>query len=136
MTDEEKQHELARYRIMQADESIKEAHYLLSAGMSLRSVLNRVYYAMFYAVLAILIYEPYSSSKQSGVISYFNRRFIKEGIFPKSIGETFQDAFELRQDGDYKEFFELPEDKVVDILTKSEHFIEEIRAYLKNTGRL
>jgi hypothetical protein len=38
MTEEEKRQELARYRLIQADESIKEAQHLLSASMSLRSV--------------------------------------------------------------------------------------------------
>ena len=38
---------------------------------------NRVYYGMFYAVLALLIYEPYASSKHSGVLAYFNKHFVK-----------------------------------------------------------
>lgn len=58
----EKRKELAYYRIKQAEESLDEARFLLSGGKSPRSVMNRVYYAMFYSVLAVLIYEPYSSS--------------------------------------------------------------------------
>jgi uncharacterized protein (UPF0332 family) len=64
---EEKRHELARYRIKQAEESLDEARYLLSGQKSLRSIINRAYYAMFYGVLALLIYEQYSSSKHSGI---------------------------------------------------------------------
>ena len=83
MTSDDKKHELAKYRIKQAEESIEEAKFLLSGRKSPRSIINRAYYAMFYAVLALLVYEPYSSSKHSGVISYFNKRFIKEGVFQK-----------------------------------------------------
>ncbi len=45
---------LIRYRLEQARDSLKEADVLMAAGMSLRSVMNRLYYAMFYAVLALL----------------------------------------------------------------------------------
>jgi uncharacterized protein (UPF0332 family) len=50
---------LARYRLQQADESLDEANFLLSGQKSPRSIINRAYYAMFYAILALLIYEPY-----------------------------------------------------------------------------
>lgn len=85
MTNDEKKHELAIYRIKQAEESLEEARFLLVGKKSPRSVINRVYYAMFYAVLALLVYEPYSSSKHSGVLTYFNKRFIKEGIFAEDM---------------------------------------------------
>jgi uncharacterized protein len=76
MTDDDKKEALATYRLQQARESLEEAQYLFSGGKSLRSVVNRLYYGMFYAVLALLIYEPYASSKHSGVLSYFCSRCI------------------------------------------------------------
>jgi uncharacterized protein (UPF0332 family) len=81
-----KKQELALYRLRQAEESLEEAVYLFDGRKSPRSVINRSYYAMFYAILALLIFEPYSSSKHSGVLSYFNRRFIKSGLLPKDRG--------------------------------------------------
>ncbi len=132
MTDKEKQLELARYRLKQAHESIEEAHVLFSTKMSLRSVVNRAYYAMFYSVLALLIFEPYSSSKHSGVIGYFNKRFIKGGIFPIETGESLRDAFELRQVGDYRELYEPSIEKVEPLLEKAEKFMESIRTHLQN----
>ncbi|MFB3816113.1 MAG: HEPN domain-containing protein, partial [Candidatus Methylomirabilales bacterium] len=87
---------LARYRLQQAEESLEEARYLLDGGKSPRSVINRAYYAMFYAALALLVYEPYASSKHSGVVGYFNRRFIRGGVFPVEHGRAFNRAFEVR----------------------------------------
>jgi len=55
---------------------------------------------MFYAILALLIFEPYSSSKHSGVLSYFNKHFIKKGILPEELGRAVNKAYELRQRGD------------------------------------
>ena len=88
---------LAQYRLDQASESLDEAQFLLSGVKSPRSIVNRAYYAMFYAIMALLIYEPYSSSKHSGVLSYFNRRFIREGVFDRETGRWVNKAFELRQ---------------------------------------
>lgn len=96
MTAEEKRTELARYRIRQAAESLEEAEFLLSGGKSPRSVINRAYYAMFYAVLALLVNEPYASSKHTGVLAYFNKTFIKSGLFPEALGRSLNKAFELR----------------------------------------
>jgi len=63
MTTEDKKRTLISYRMTQAKESLDEARYLLEGDKSLRSVANRIYYSMFYAVLALLVNEPYSSSK-------------------------------------------------------------------------
>lgn len=72
---------LIKYRLEEADNSIKEAEVLLKEGMSLRSVMNRLYYAMFYAVLALLQEKELGTSKHYGAISLFDREFIKSGIF-------------------------------------------------------
>ena len=84
MTDKEKQLQLARYRLQQADDSISEALYLLSGRKSPRSIINRAYYAMFYAVMALIVFESFSSSKHSGVLAYFNKKFITTA--PLSLG--------------------------------------------------
>ena len=52
MTTEDKKRTLISYRMTQAKESLDEARYLLDGDKSLRSVANRIYYSMFYAVLA------------------------------------------------------------------------------------
>jgi hypothetical protein len=64
MSIDEKKKLLALHRLQQAAESLEEAQYLMTGGKSLRSVANRIYYGMFYAVLALLIYEPYTSREK------------------------------------------------------------------------
>lgn len=130
MTIEEKRRELAKYRMKQAEESLEESKYLLSGNKSPRSVINRVYYAMFYSVLALLIYEPYSSSKHSGVLSYFNRHFIKEGIFEKEFGRFLNQAFELRQQEDYREYTTMNLEQISPYIEKAESFIKAVKEYL------
>jgi len=132
----EKKKLLALHRLRQATESLEEARYLFDGGKSLRSVANRVYYGMFYAVLALLIYEPYSSSKHSGVLSYFNKRFVKGGLFSESMGRSLNEAFELRQRGDYREYFEFTRDQVEPLLDKAAEFVASVGTYLDENVQL
>ena len=136
MTVEEKRGELAKYRIKQAEESLEEAKFLLSGNKSPRSVINRIYYTMFYSVLALLIYEPYSSSKHSGVLSYFNRHFIKEGIFEKELGRDINEAFELRQQEDYREYTTLNVEQITPYIEKADRFIKAVKDYLIHNKNL
>ncbi len=121
---------LAEYSPVQALESVEEAQFLLSGKKSPRSIINRAYYAMFYAILALLIYEPFSSSKHSGVLGYFNRRFIKEGVFDRKTGRWVNKAFELRQRGDYREYFDVARDQAADLVVKARQFISIVRSHL------
>lgn len=133
MTTKEKQIQLARYRLKQAEESFEEAIYLLSGQKSPRSIINRVYYGMFYTILALLIFEPYFSSKHSGILSYFNKRFIKEKIFPEDLGRSINKAFELRQRGDYREYIELTYDQVKPFIEEGKEFLQKVKNYLEKT---
>jgi hypothetical protein len=132
----EKRKELARYRLKQAEESLDEARYLLSGGKSPRSVMNRVYYAMFYSVLALLIYEPYSSSKHSGVLGYFNKNFIRNEVFDKEMGRTLNKAFDLRQREDYREYSHLTALEATAFIDKAESFVSKVNDYLKQMGKV
>jgi hypothetical protein len=131
LTSEEKQSDLAQYRISQAEESLEEARFLLQGMKSARSVINRAYYGMFYAILALLVYEPYSSSKHSGVLSYFNKRFIKEGTFPENLGRSVNKAFELRQRADYREYCALKHEQVEPIINEAQVFIQMVKEQLR-----
>ena len=131
MTARESQIELARFRLKQAEESIDEAAFLLQGQKSPRSVINRAYYAMFYAVLGLLIFEPYTSSKHSGVLGYFNKRFVKQGLFPEELGRIINKAFELRQRGDYREYAELSYEQAGPFVEQSKVFVERVKDYLE-----
>jgi len=130
LTVDEKRHELSRYRIKQAEESLEEAEFLLSGNKSPRSVLNRAYYAMFYAVLALLVFEPYASSKHSGVLSYFNKHFIKGGLLPEALGRALNKAFELRQRSDYREYVEPAPEQVTPFIDDAKAFIAAVKEHL------
>ncbi len=121
---------LIRYRIKEAHESIKEAEVLLREGMSMRAVMNRLYYAMFYAVLALLQEKQIGTSKHIGAISLFDKEFIKNGVFDKKLSRTLHRAFELRQKGDYMEEVEVAREDIDDMFPKTRNFVDEIEKHL------
>ena len=69
--------DLVHYRVQRAYEALEDARILADAGRWNTSV-NRLYYACFYAVSALLIKDGLSSSKHSGVRSLFNRHYVKD----------------------------------------------------------
>jgi uncharacterized protein (UPF0332 family) len=136
VTASEKKRDLALYRLKEAEESLDEAEFLFKGEKSPRSVINRAYYAMFYSVLALLIFEPYSSSKHSGVLSYFNRRFIKGELLSAELGRAINKAFDLRQRADYREQVTLTREQVAPFLNSTREFIDSVSAYLRENGHI
>ena len=119
------------YRLGQAEASMKEAQVLLEKGMSLRSVMNRLYYAMFYAVLALLQEKQLGTAKHTGAISLFDREYIKTSIFDKELSKTLHRAFELRQKGDYMEQVEVTQSDIDEMVLKATDFVNKVKGYLR-----
>ncbi len=95
---------LIKYRMQRAGEAIKDAKILLDAGHA-HSATNRIYYAGFYAVLALLTTKQLGSSKHSGILAIFNQNFVKTGIVPVESGRFFGRIFEKRLKSDYADYF-------------------------------
>jgi uncharacterized protein (UPF0332 family) len=121
---------LIAHRLVQAKESIREADILRQSGMSCRSVMNRLYYAMFYAVLALLQHKELGTSKHSGAIAIFDREYVRTGDFPRELSKALHRAFELRQKGDYMEDAEVRPEDVEEMRPLAEKFVEHAERYL------
>ena len=127
--------ELLRYRMDQAYETLREAEILL-AESALRGAINRAYYAMFYALLALLATKQLGTSKHSGALSLFDREFVKTGLFPRELSRSLRLAFNLRQTHDYKEMTEVDQPTAESTLTDAKTFVDAIEAYLRSNGYL
>ncbi|MCL4552797.1 MAG: HEPN domain-containing protein [Candidatus Marsarchaeota archaeon] len=121
--------EYVRHRLSRAEESLAEARLLLDGGYLIGTV-NRVYYGCFYAVSALLFTEGLTSSKHSGVISAFDRHWIKTGRLPLEAGRLYRTLFELRQEGDYKDVASFDRDEVSELLSQAEAFVKQISVLL------
>ena len=78
--------DLVRYRLDSAKERLDSAKILLEAEQYKDSI-GRSYYAIFTAVRAVLAKDEVDFSKHAGVISYFQREYIKTGIFEKKFSK-------------------------------------------------
>jgi len=93
---------LVNYRLERAKESIEEAKILMERG-HINTFINRLYYACFYAVSALLLAKGLSSPKHSGVRSLFHQNFVKSGLIGIESGQFFDKLFDNRQKADYSD---------------------------------
>jgi len=124
---------LVRYRLEQAVETLREASLLLDQS-AWRGAQNRAYYAMFYAVLALLATRQLGSSKHSGVLGLFDREFVKPGLLPRALSRSLRLAFNRRQSWDYGEVGELDPQEISEMVSGAKLFVQAIEEFLRESG--
>jgi len=121
---------LVIYRLGQATEAIEEAR-LMNEARHFRAAVNRAYYAMFYAVQALLAEGGFNTSKHSGAIALFNREFVKTGVFDKRLSKWLTEIFDLRQDADYGDMSEVSGEQAMAALKQAEEFVASVAAHFQ-----
>lgn len=95
--------DLVYYRLEKSDMSLEEADFLANGGFY-NSAINRLYYACFYAVSALLIKNGISVGTHVGAKTMLNLHFVLKGLITKSQSKTYSMLFDCRQSGDYSDF--------------------------------
>lgn len=124
---------LLHYRMEQGHDTLREAEILLSES-ALRGTINRAYYAMFYALLALLATKQLGTSKHSGAISLFDREFVKTGLFPRELSRALHLAFDRRQTHDYGEMVPITWQIAEETLSDAKAFVAALESYLRSIG--
>ena len=83
---------LIDYRLQRATETLVEAR-LMQNAKHWNSCANRLYYAAFYAVSALLVKDGHAASKHSGVKALFNQYYVKPGTIEKDKGRLYNRLF-------------------------------------------
>ena len=122
--------DLARYRIEKAEECYRAAVQLYASKLMLDSA-NRSYYAIFHAIRAILALEGKDFRKHSGVISYFQQHYIKDKVFDIKYSDYLRDAFSIRQQCDYDDFYIVADHDVDGQIQHARELLDEVELYLK-----
>ena len=112
-----------------AREDLDAAHLLFNAG-NYRIANNRAYYAIFHAMRAVLVFDNFDSSKHSGVIAEFRRRYIKEGIFPTEMSKMIGSAFTIRNASDYDDMFIASKNDTEEQINNAEYVYKVINEYI------
>ncbi len=129
MITQEKRSAVVGYWFEKAEESITSARREFGAG-SFSFAMNRLYYAAFYAVSALLMAHKLSFKKHSGVRSAFHQKFIKTGLLARKWGRLYDQLFEDRQEGDYVVFISFEPVYVETQLDQCTQFLEQIRSLI------
>jgi len=124
------------YRGMIAHDWMEKGAAALKAGERLLKenllvgCVNRLYYAAFYAVSAVLASEGKTYGRHSAVRASVHRDYVKSGRIPPECGKTFDRLFDDRQQGDYTPKTSFTDEELQDLLVRTRAFIECFRSML------
>ena len=125
--------DVIQYWLGMANESLDSADLEYGAG-HLVFAINRAYYACFYSAMALLLTEGRRFSKHSGVLSEFQRTFVKTGKVPAELGKVYRGLFTDRQRGDYTEEPSFVPQEVAAKIDRAKEFVEYVRGLAENHG--
>ncbi|MBM3475406.1 MAG: HEPN domain-containing protein [Armatimonadetes bacterium] len=122
--------EVIAYRLDRARETLEEARLMAETG-HWNTCVNRLYYACFYAATALLLREGLASAKHSGVRAFLNQHFVKTGILAQELGALYNELFDSRNEGDYRDLLRLSADRVEPLIPRAAEFVEAVERLLR-----
>jgi len=126
--------DLVGYRLQRGRETLEEARLMAKEG-HWNACANRLYYAVFYMVSALLIQNGLATAKHSGVQGLFNRHFVKTGKMAKEHGRLYKALFNLRQEGDYVDFVRLGAETVAPLIEHVEEFEQALGRLIEDAPK-
>jgi uncharacterized protein (UPF0332 family) len=122
---DENRKDVVLYRIERAYTALEQAKLNVEINC-LEVIANRLYYAAYYAVSALLIAYQIPAHTHEGNIQQFGLHFVKNGIVSRDMGKFYSQLFEMRLKGDYSDRFGLTDDEVVPKIQPTAAFIKQV----------
>ncbi|MCC8113857.1 MAG: HEPN domain-containing protein [Bacteroidales bacterium] len=116
--------DLVNYRLSRATETLEEAKRLLRDSYTLALVVNRLYYACFYAANALLSSRNIPVKSHKAIVPLLSQYFVKTGVLEHNWFKLYSELLKARNDGDYHDFVEFTEEDVEDYMKEAENFIK------------
>ncbi len=92
---------------------------------------NRMYYAAYHAVMALLIHNKLHACTHLGVSVLLNKHFVKEGVISTDESRLFTKLEALRESGDYNCYIDTSEDDLLPKLQPTKDFINHIKSLVR-----
>ncbi len=124
MTEQEKL-KLISYRITRATDTFKEVQLHIENELWATAI-NRLYYAVFYAVSALLLKNNILAQSHAGARQMFGLHFIKTGMIPKELGKLYSEIFDMRHIGDYDDFVDFTKEDVLYVYEPAKELLSMI----------
>ena len=122
--------DLIDYRYSRALDTFDDAR-ILAQNKKWNSTINRLYYAAYYAVTALLLKSDINPATHNGAKINFSKHYIKTGKISPKLGKTYSQLFTWRQKGDYDDLFDFDKKIVLPYFEPLEKLIKEIEKFLK-----
>jgi len=122
----------ALYRLEKAKKALYAAKNAFEKIDDYTTANNRAYYAIFYAIRAVLALEEKDFKRHKDVIAYFNQYYVNTEIFPKKIGRKISQAQYVREKSDYDDKYEPSTEKTEEQIETAKELISLVEKYLKN----
>ena len=122
--------DLINYRLARAKDTYDDA-VILADREKWNSTINRLYYAAYYAVMALLLDSDLKPTTHNGAKSGFSEHFIKTGKVDSKYGKMYSQLFTWRQKGDYDDLFDFNKSKVIPYIEPVNDFIFLVETMLK-----
>jgi uncharacterized protein (UPF0332 family) len=117
--------ELIKYRIAKAYETLQVVDIQIENQLW-NTAINRLYYACYYAVIALLLKKGIKAVTHAGIRQMFGLHFVKTGIIEKDLGKYYSNIFDKRLTGDYEDFIDYDEEDVLPLVSPAKKLISEI----------
>jgi len=117
--------ELVKFRLEKANNTFAEVPVQMKNEFY-RTAANRLYYACYYAVTALLINDGHEALTHSGVKTLLGLHYLNTGKIEMRFGKMYRQLFGLRQTGDYEDWIIIGEDDVQSFIEPAKQFIETI----------
>jgi len=122
---DEERNIIVEHRLRRADETLIEAKDLINLS-HWNGAANRLYYACYYAVTALLIKNGFIAHTHGGAIGLIGKHFVLTNIISREQNKLYQKLFDLRQDGDYSDWIVIEEVDIKPLVEPAEKFIAMI----------
>jgi len=116
---------------IKSEEALKDAEIAIN-NERFSTAQNRIYYAIFYSVMALAYSKNFTTAKHSQLLGWFNRNYIKEGVFAKSLGDAYINAYNSRMKSDYTYTYKPDKDKINSLFKDAQIFVKAVQDYIKD----
>ena len=121
----EERNAIVAYRLEKSLKTLKEVTDIGSLGYWTLAA-NRLYYAAYYASVALLINSGIDATTHKGVIRMIGSAYVKNGLLTIDDAKLLGRLFTMRQSGDYEDLFEWEETDVAPLIPYVKDYITRI----------
>ena len=121
----EERNTLVSLELKKAHEAYEDIGILIAANR-LNGAANRMYYAVFHAVCALLINDGHQVNTHKGSHAMFSQHYIKTGILPREYGLLYNQLQTMREESDYNCAYDVEMEELEQRLEPAKRLIKDI----------